>query len=139
MQIALWIVQVLLALVFVASGSMKLFAFDQFAASAPALADQRGLVIFIGICELAGAVGLVLPALTKIMPILTNYLGGGRAGNHYEADNRLSPLPWRAIAFGGHYHPSRPGRVCVVRPRISHLSASLIASTPYTLPLELEF
>ena len=79
MQIALWNVQVLLALVFVASGSMKLFAFDQFAASAPALADQRGLVIFIGICELAGAVGLILPALTKIMPILTTWAAVGLA------------------------------------------------------------
>jgi len=79
MQIALWIVQVLLALVFVASGSMKLFAFDQFAASAPALADQRGLVIFIGICELAGAVGLILPTLTKIMPILTTWAAVGLA------------------------------------------------------------
>jgi uncharacterized membrane protein YphA (DoxX/SURF4 family) len=60
MKIALWIVQVLLALVFAASGSMKLFAFDKFAASAPFLADQHGLVTFIGIAELAGAIGLIL-------------------------------------------------------------------------------
>jgi uncharacterized membrane protein YphA (DoxX/SURF4 family) len=39
MKITLWIVQVLLALVFLAAGSMKLFAFDQFAASAPGLAE----------------------------------------------------------------------------------------------------
>jgi uncharacterized membrane protein YphA (DoxX/SURF4 family) len=43
-KVALWIVQVLLALVFAAAGSMKLFAFDQLAASVPALADQHGLV-----------------------------------------------------------------------------------------------
>jgi uncharacterized membrane protein YphA (DoxX/SURF4 family) len=79
MKIALWIVQVLLALVFVASGSMKLFAFDQFAASAPALAGQRGLVTFIGVCELAGAVGLILPALTKVMPVLTTWAAVGLA------------------------------------------------------------
>ena len=79
MKIASWIVQTLLALVFIASGSMKLFAFDQFAASAPALADQRGLVTFIGIAELAGALGLILPALTKILPILTTWAAIGLA------------------------------------------------------------
>jgi uncharacterized membrane protein YphA (DoxX/SURF4 family) len=77
MKIALWIVQILLALVFIASGSMKLFAFDQFAASAPALADQRGLVTFIGICELAGAIGLILPRLTGIFPVLTTWAALG--------------------------------------------------------------
>src|ERR1700733_12867767 len=79
MKIALWIVQVLLALVFVAGGSMKLFAFDQFAASAPALADQHGLVTFIGIAELAGALGLILPRLTGILPILTTWAAVGLA------------------------------------------------------------
>jgi uncharacterized membrane protein YphA (DoxX/SURF4 family) len=79
MKIALWIVQILLAFVFVASGSMKLFAFDQFAASAPALADQRGLVTFIGIAELAGALGLILPRLTGILPVLTAWAALGLA------------------------------------------------------------
>jgi uncharacterized membrane protein YphA (DoxX/SURF4 family) len=78
-KIALWIVQVLLALVFIASGSMKLFAFDQLAASMPALADQRGLVTFIGIAELAGAIGLILPRLTGILPALTTWAAVGLA------------------------------------------------------------
>jgi uncharacterized membrane protein YphA (DoxX/SURF4 family) len=79
MKSVLWIVQVLLALVFVASGSMKLFAFDQFAASAPALADLQGLVTLIGIAELAGAIGLILPRLTGILPILTTWAAVGLA------------------------------------------------------------
>lgn len=79
MKIASWIVQVLLALVFIASGSMKLFAFDQLAASAPALADQRALVTFIGVAELAGAIGLILPALTGIFPVLTTWAAVGLA------------------------------------------------------------
>ena len=79
MKIVLWIVQILLALVFIASGSMKLFAFDQFAASAPAFADQRGLVTFIGMAELAGAFGLILPALTRILPVLTTWAAVGLA------------------------------------------------------------
>ena len=79
MKIASWIAQILLAFVFIAAGSMKLFAFDQFAASAPALADARGLITFIGITELAGARGLILPALTNIMPVLTTWAAVGLA------------------------------------------------------------
>jgi uncharacterized membrane protein YphA (DoxX/SURF4 family) len=78
-KIALWIVQVLLALVFAAAGSMKLFAFDQLAASVPALADQHGLVTFIGIAELAGAIGLILPRLTGTFPVLTAWAAVGLA------------------------------------------------------------
>ena len=77
MKIVLWIVQVLLALVFVASGSMKLFAFDHYAQMAPEMANQRGPVTFIGVCELAGAAGLILPALTGVMPVLTTWAAVG--------------------------------------------------------------
>ena len=79
MKITSWIVQILLALVFLATGSINFFAFDQFASSSPALADQRGLVTFIGIAELAGALGLTLPALTKILPVLTTWAAVGLA------------------------------------------------------------
>ena len=76
MKIALWIVQVLLAVVFAASGSIKLFAFAHDAAW-PRMADQRALVSFIGVCELAGAAGLLLPAFTGIMPVLTMWAAAG--------------------------------------------------------------
>jgi uncharacterized membrane protein YphA (DoxX/SURF4 family) len=79
MKIVLWIIQLVLALVFIASGSMKLFAFDKFAASAPDLAGQHGLVIFIGVAELAGAIGLILPRLTGILPVLTTWAALGLA------------------------------------------------------------
>ena len=77
MKIILWIVQVLLALVFVASGSMKLFAFAHYVQMAPEMANQRGLVTFIGVCELAGAIGLILPTLTGVMPVLTTWAAAG--------------------------------------------------------------
>lgn len=79
MKIALWIVSVLLALVFLAGASMKLFAFDQFAASAPTLAGRQGLVTFIGVVEMAGAIGLILPRLTGIFPVLTTWAAIGLA------------------------------------------------------------
>ncbi len=79
MKIALWIAQTLLALAFTAAGCMKLFAFDQYAKMSPALADQHGLVIFIGLSEVAGAIGLILPLLTGILPILTAWAAAGLA------------------------------------------------------------
>jgi putative oxidoreductase len=79
MKIALWIVQAFLALAFIGSGLMKLFAFSQYAAMAPEMADQRGLVTFIGIAELAGALGLILPSLTGVVPVLTTWAAVGLA------------------------------------------------------------
>jgi len=79
MKIALWIVSALLAFVFLASAYMKLFNFDQYAQMAPALADSRGLVTFIGLCELAGAIGLILPRLTGILPVLATWAAVGLA------------------------------------------------------------
>ncbi|MEZ0389205.1 MAG: DoxX family protein [Verrucomicrobium sp.] len=77
MKIALWMVQGLLAFAFGASGYMKVFAFHQFAASAPDLANQQSLFTFIGMAELAGAVGLILPALTGVLPVLTTWAAVG--------------------------------------------------------------
>jgi putative oxidoreductase len=72
MNIALWIVQVLLALMFGFAGAMKTFTpIDQLAEQMPGAADQVGLIRFIGISELLGAVGLILPAATRIKPGLT--------------------------------------------------------------------
>jgi uncharacterized membrane protein YphA (DoxX/SURF4 family) len=72
--ISLWVAQVLLALLFGMAGVMKTFM------PVPALianginyaADlPLWLLRFIGVAELSGAVGVVLPALTRIKPRLT--------------------------------------------------------------------
>jgi uncharacterized membrane protein YphA (DoxX/SURF4 family) len=73
MNIALWIVQALLALVFLASGARKLASVQVARLKAtPLLADlPLPFVRFIGAAELLGAIGLILPAATKIAPVLT--------------------------------------------------------------------
>ncbi len=73
MKIALWIAQVLLALAFIASGAMKLTQpLATLAASMPWTADVPGeLVRLIGLAEVLGALGLVVPAATRILPRLT--------------------------------------------------------------------
>ena len=81
MKYALWIVQILLALAFVAAGFMKLTApLDQLAQNMVWVSDVPvWLVRFIGLAELAGGLGLVLPALTRIQPQLTPLAGAGLA------------------------------------------------------------
>jgi len=71
-NIGLWIAQLLLFLAFLAAGQMKLFTpIDELSAVLPYAAEMPGLVRFIGLSEILGAVGVVLPALTRILPKLT--------------------------------------------------------------------
>lgn len=74
MNIALWIVQFLLAALFAMAGFMKLTTPvpDLIQAGMGGwVADSPELLIrFIGLSEVAGALGLVLPGLTKIQPWL---------------------------------------------------------------------
>ena len=74
MHVVLWIAQVVLALAFFAA------AFPKLATPAALLAEApTGVLLtrFIGICEFLGAFGLVVPAATRIKPILTPYAAIG--------------------------------------------------------------
>jgi hypothetical protein len=74
MNIVLWILQIVLALLFLFAGGTKFyFSAEQMAAMSPPNAIQLpGLFIkFIGACEILGAFGLVLPGLLRIKPQLT--------------------------------------------------------------------
>jgi len=79
MNIVLWIVQVLLAVAFGLAGFTKLTQpIDAMVGMMPwVLALPELLVRFIGVAELAGALGLILPGLTKIQPRLTAYAAVG--------------------------------------------------------------
>ena len=69
MNRALWIVQVLLALLFLFTGTSKLLMSpEQLTAGSPLSA---GFLRFISVCEIVGAFGLILPGLLKIRPGLT--------------------------------------------------------------------
>lgn len=72
MNISLWIVQGILGLGFLYSGWMKTFQLEKAKASWPWAGEvSRGLVFFIGLMELIGAVGLLVPKATDIAPVLT--------------------------------------------------------------------
>lgn len=73
LHIGLWVLQVLLALFFAMAGWAKITTpYNELAAGmAWVAAVPEWLVRFIGVAELAGAVGLILPAALRIKPILT--------------------------------------------------------------------
>ncbi len=71
MTYALWIVQVLLALVFLFAGGLKLVTpVEEMTAQMPL--PLPGLFLqFVGVAEVLGAIGLILPGLLRIWPGLT--------------------------------------------------------------------
>ncbi|MFK8165716.1 MAG: DoxX family protein [Lewinella sp.] len=81
LNIALWVFQVLLGLMFVMAGATKAFQ------PAEALVEQLpwvtsvspALVKFIGISELLGGLGLILPSALRIKPFLTVWAALGLA------------------------------------------------------------
>ena len=76
MNIVLWVLQVLLAVVFAAHGWLFLSPppeyVQQMNASLP-----RWFQLFLGVAEVLAAVGLTLPGLTKILPWLVTWAAGG--------------------------------------------------------------
>lgn len=74
-NVRLWIAQGILAALFLFAGGMKL------AMPAEALAAQSPLPVaflqFIGVCEVLGALGLILPRALRIQPRLTALAAAG--------------------------------------------------------------
>jgi uncharacterized membrane protein YphA (DoxX/SURF4 family) len=79
MNTALWIVQIALALMFVVAGVQKsMQPKERLVEKLPWTKDfSPSTIRFIGITELLAAVGLVLPAATGIVPILTPLAASG--------------------------------------------------------------
>lgn len=67
MNLTLWILQVLLALVFLAHGLMFLAPPPDIAVQMDAMLP-RWFQLFLGVAEVLAAVGLTLPGLTRVMP-----------------------------------------------------------------------
>ena len=72
---ALWIVQGLLAALFLFAGGMKLITpVEVLSAMSPFPGE---FIRFIGVCEVLGAVGLILPYALRILPGLTALAAAG--------------------------------------------------------------
>ncbi len=77
MNVLLWVLQVALALLYLAGGSYKVFKFDELANQMGAL--SRGGWRALGVLEMVGAVLLVVPAAAQWVPILTPLAAGALA------------------------------------------------------------
>jgi uncharacterized membrane protein YphA (DoxX/SURF4 family) len=80
MTYVLWIIQVLLALLFLFTGGMKLVIPPDVLAKmgSPNQIQLPGLFVrFIGVAEVLGALGLLLPGLLRIKPWLTPLAAAG--------------------------------------------------------------
>ena len=106
-HIVLWSVQGFLALFFLAAGAPKLIGrgIERWTGFSDL---PRPMVVFIGVTEVLGAAGLVLPMATGIVPWLTPLAAVGlgiivlmATGFHVRADERVNALEtglWASIA-----------------------------------------
>ena len=76
MNILLWLLQVLLALAFLAHGLMMLFPPPDIAVQMNA-SLPRWFSLFIGVSEVFAAIGLTLPGITRVMPWLVSWAAVG--------------------------------------------------------------
>jgi len=75
MKYALWTLQALLAALFLFGGVVKLtMPIEELTAAMPFPAL---FIQFISVCEILGAIGLVLPGLLRIQPVLTPIAAAG--------------------------------------------------------------
>ena len=71
MNILLWIFQILLGLLFIFAGASKFFMpADEMAKNMPPYLSI-GFIYFIGVCEIVGGLGLIIPWATGIKRWLT--------------------------------------------------------------------
>ena len=72
MKKTLWTIQIFLALLFLfAGGSKFVMPVDQMIQAMPSALASAPFIHFIGVCEVLGGLGLVLPGLVRIRPELT--------------------------------------------------------------------
>lgn len=80
LDLGLWIVQALLAVIFLLAGAMHTFRYEAAKKSLPQAKDlHRGVVMLDGAMEILGALGVLLPRLTSILPMPTPLAAAGLA------------------------------------------------------------
>jgi hypothetical protein len=105
MNIALWVTQVPLALLFIGAGGIKVFAYERYKAVSERRGPSgitRGLAGFIGTAELVGAVGLVVPLAVHFAWWLAAWAALGLAtvmllAVIYHSPRRQPPMPSAAL------------------------------------------
>jgi hypothetical protein len=111
MNIVLWIIQILLALLFLFSGLTKLLPIITMPPPPPGMwMPPMWFLKFIGLCEFLGALGLVLPGL---FPPSTIPDSVGRDRTHDHHDWGLLLYQSMAMGVAGAVTPLIVGLLCV--------------------------
>ena len=76
MNILLWVLQVLLAVAFLLHGLLLLMPPAEIAAQL-LMSLPRSFWVFLGVAEIAAAIGLTLPGLTRVMPFFVSWAAVG--------------------------------------------------------------
>ena len=82
MNVALWIAQGLLAVAFLGAGAFKALTYGRYASAIAKMGStpvSRGFAGFIGVAEMAGAIGVVLPTALNIAPVVSVWAAVGLA------------------------------------------------------------
>jgi uncharacterized membrane protein YphA (DoxX/SURF4 family) len=105
MNIVIWILQILLAVAFLAHGWLFLSPpaelVDQMNASLP-----RWFQLFLGVAEVLAAVGLTLPGFTRVLPWLVSWAAAGimivtaSATVYHVARGEMSSAAITLVLFG---------------------------------------
>ena len=135
MNILLWVLQVLAALLYGASGVMKVFMFDKVSGDVPSCgALPRDAWMALGILELVCTVGLIVPAAFHWHPTLTVMAApndassrAARCDSGGKRTARLRTLPLEAHAAAREV--GDPAAAAAAR------AAGLAAASAYTHPL----
>ena len=120
MSKVLWVLQVLLALVFLMAGGMKLVTpIADILAQGPQMAwagDMPVIVVrFIGLVEVLGAIGLILPAITRIQPDF-NSMGSHWFGYRNGWGSHSSCHSWGIRFYHAQFHLATLVCICRIRP-----------------------
>jgi putative oxidoreductase len=68
-RIGLWTARIALTAQFVVGGALKLTADPAMVAMFDGIGAGQGLRLFIGVCEVAGAIGLLVPRLARLAAV----------------------------------------------------------------------
>jgi uncharacterized membrane protein YphA (DoxX/SURF4 family) len=136
LNVTLWTVQVLLALLFIFAGSMKWLTPVSVLTQMSQMPGE--FIRFIGACEFLGGLGLLLPGITRIRPVLTPLAATGLVIIMTGATiitgirGQVAPTVMTAVFAGllvfvadGRWRraPHRERVARVVRTRLSHAAA----------------
>jgi len=80
MNIALWVLQILLALLCISGGAFQIFKLDELKKNVAAMRElPRGLWTFLGAFGIVAGLCLILPMAIGVLPVLTPIAAAGMA------------------------------------------------------------